>query len=123
MSVARDDTNGVPVFKDGDVIRLELHVTDSDGVTKAETRFRNDSEDQLTGIYRSVDLEGEPDAVAVIELRVDDDVPPGHYVCEYVALTDVRGNQSMLANPGIEFEVEGDLEKRKGPRLLEWSFA
>ena len=121
--MTKGNTNDVPVFKDGDIIRLEMRVTDSDGVSKAETRFRNESEGLTTGIYRSVELEGEPDTVAVIVPRVDEDLPPGHYVCEYIAFTDGRGNQSVFANPGMEFEVEGDLEEHKGPVLLEWSIA
>ncbi len=121
--MAEGNTNDVPVFKGGDVIRLEMRVADSEGVSKAEARFRNESEGLLTGIYRSVELAGELDAVAVIELRVGEDLPPGRYVCEYVALTDGLGNQSVITNPGIEFEVEGDLEEHRGPKLLEWSFA
>ncbi len=123
MSMAGDNTNDVPVFENGDVIRLEMRVTDDYGVSKAEARFRNESQGKHTSIYRSVELEGETDAIAVIELRVDEDLPPGHYVCEYVAFTDVRGNQSLVAVPGIEFKVEGDLREHQGPALLDWSFA
>lgn len=121
--MASSNTNDVPVFKDGDVFRLVMHATDADGVSKVEARFRNESDKQVASIYRSVDLGGEPDAVAVIEFGVDEDLAPGHYVCDYVALTDARGNQSLVAAPGIEFIVEGDLEEHQGPALLDWSFA
>lgn len=50
-------------------------------------------------------------------------MPPGDYVCEYVALTDNRGNTSLIAAPGIEFHVEGSTEEREGPALVDWSFA
>jgi len=121
--LSMENTNGVPVFSDGDVIRLEMHVGDDDGVSKVEARFRNESDRRVGSIYRSVELEDETDAIAVIELRVGEDLPPGDYVCEYVALTDKHGNQSLVTLPGIEFTVEGDLEDHAGPALLNWSFA
>jgi hypothetical protein len=121
--MADNGTNDVPVFKDGDVFRLVLHVTDPDGVSKVEARFRNDSDRQVASIYRSVDLGGETDAVAEIEFGSGEDLAPGHYVCEYVALTDRLGNESLVATPGIEFRIEGDAEENRGPALLDWSFA
>ena len=61
--------------------------------------------------------------MAAVELRVDEDLPPGDYVCEYVALTDGHGNRSLVARPGIEFRVEGDAGEREGLALLDWSLA
>ena len=116
-------TKNVPTFEHGDAFRIVLRVSDSSGVARVETRFRNESEESVRSIYRSVELNGEPDAEAVIEVQVDADLPPGYYVCEYVALTDVKGNQSVFAAPGIEFHVEGSNEDRQGPALLHWSFA
>ena len=113
----------VPTFEHGDAFRIVLEVSDSSGVARVETRFRNESEESVRSIYRAVELNGEPDAEAVIEVQVDDDIPPGYYVCEYVALTDRKGNQSLFATPGIEFRVEGTSEDRQGPALLNWSFA
>jgi hypothetical protein len=121
--MADTKANNVPVFERGGTIRLELRVRDSSGVSRVEIRFRNESEDSIRSVYRSVELEGETDALAVIELQVDEDLPPGDYVCEYVALTDRKGNQSLLAAPGIEFRVEGSVEDRQGPALLDWSIA
>jgi hypothetical protein len=121
--MADTKTNNVPVFERGATIRIELRVSDSSGVSRVETRFRTESEESVRSIYRSVTLEGETDAVAVIELQVDEDLPPGDYVCEYVALTDRKGNQSLIAAPGIEFRIEGSTEDRQGPALLDWSFA
>ncbi len=121
--MAEIKTNNVPVFEHGDTIRLELRVSDSSGVSRVETRFRNESEESVRSIYRSVELEGETDALAVIELQAGEDLPPGNYVCEYVAITDRKGNQSLIAAPGIEFRVEGDTEDSQGPALLDWSIA
>ncbi len=121
--MADTKTTNVPVFEHGDTIHLELRVSDSSGVSRVETRFRIEGGELVRSIYRSVELEGETDALAVIELRVDEDLPPGDYVCEYVALTDRKGNQSVIAAPGIEFRVEGSMEDRQGPALLNWSIA
>lgn len=115
--------NGVPVFEYGDVFRIELSVSDESGVARVETRFRNETPESTKSVYRSVDLDGQTDALAVIEFSVDESLPPGNYVCEYIALTDKLGNQSMFAAPGIEFRVEGSTEDRQGPALLNWSFA
>ncbi|PLS87312.1 MAG: hypothetical protein CYG60_02580 [Actinobacteria bacterium] len=113
----------VPVFEDGDTIRLELRVGDDSGVARVETRFTNEGPESIKSVYRSVDLHGEKDTVAVIEFRVGEDLSPGNYSCEYIALTDNLGNRSVIAAPGIEFRVEGNLEDRQGPALLDWSFA
>lgn len=122
--MADTKANSVPIFERGDTIRLELQVSDSSGVSRVETRFRNESEESVRSIYRSVELEGETDALAVIELQVGKDLPPGNYVCEYVAITDRKGNQSLIAAPGIEFRVEGGAEEdSQGPALLNWSIA
>jgi hypothetical protein len=99
-----------------------MNVADGDGVSKVEIRFRNEGDKQPASVYRSVNLDGETDTVAVIELRVDE-LLPGHYICDYVALTDGRGNQSLFETPGIEFRIEGDLQEDEGPALLNWSFA
>lgn len=121
--MADTKANNVPVFERGDTIRLELRVSDSNGVSRVETRFRNESEESVKSVYRSVELEGETDVLAVIELQVDESLPPGDYVCEYVALTDRKGNQSLIAAPGIEFRIEGGAEDHRGPALLDWSIA
>jgi len=121
--MAEAKTNSVPTFERGDAFRIVLEVSDSEGVSRVEIRFRSESEESVKSIYRSVELEGEANAEAVIEVRVDEDLPPGYYVCEYVALTDQKGNQSLFATPGIEFRVEGSTEDRQGPALLNWSFA
>lgn len=123
MSTSDTKVNDVPVFEYGDNIRIELRVSDSSGVSKVETRFRNESEESVESIYRSTQLQGETEALAVIELQIDGQIPPGSYVCEYIALTDKLGNKSLISAPGIEFRVEGDVEDHQGPELLEWSFA
>ncbi|MBA2440918.1 MAG: hypothetical protein H0V53_00720 [Rubrobacter sp.] len=121
--MAKTKTNSVPTFEHGDAFRIVLEVSDSSVVSRVETRFRNESEESVRSIYRSVDLDGEPSAEVAIEVQVDEDLPAGHYVCEYVALTDTKGNQSVFATPGIEFRVEGGNEDQQGPALLNWSFA
>jgi hypothetical protein len=115
--------NNAPTFERGDRFSIVLRVSDSSGVTRVDIRFRNDSDESVKSIHRSVTLEGETEATAEIEFQVDEDLPPGDYVCEYVALTDQKGNQSLIAAPGIEFRVEGDMEEHRGPVLLDWSIA
>jgi hypothetical protein len=121
--MAETKTNNVPTFERGDTVRIELRVSDSSGISRIEIRFRNEGEESVKSIYRSVELGGETDVTAVIELPIGEDVPPGDYVCEYVALTDRNGNTSLITAPGIEFHVEGNTEDRQGPALLNWSFA
>jgi hypothetical protein len=121
--MADTKTNNVPTFEYGDTIRIELRVTDSSGISRIEIRFRNEGEELVKSIHRSVELEGETDATALIELPVGEDVPPGDYVCEYVALTDQKGNTSLVAAPDMGFRVEGTTEDRQGPALLDWSIA
>ncbi len=111
----------IPVFKSDEVARLNLFVEDEQGVTLLEARFRNE-DDSAGSVYQRVELGGSPTETAVIEFRINEMVP-GHYVCEYVALTDGDGNKSLHAAPGIEFHVEGDAESHKGPALRDWSFA
>lgn len=113
----------VPVFEYGDAFRIELRVSDDSGVSRVEARFRNEMPESAKSVYRSVDLNGEKDALAVLEFEVGEELPPGNYVSEYIALTDKLGNQSVIAAPGIEFRVEGSPEDRQGPALLNWSFA
>ncbi len=115
--------NGVPVFDHGDAFRIELEVSDESGVSRVEARFRNEEPESAKSVYRAVDLDGATDAVAVLEFYVDESLPPGNYACEYIALTDKLGNQSMFAAPGIEFRVEGSAADRQGPELRKWSFA
>ena len=121
--MADTKTNNIPTFESGDAFRIMLEVSDSSGVSRVEIRFRNDSDESVKSIHRSITLEGETQATAEIEFRVGEDLPPGDYVCEYVALTDQKGNQSLIAAPGIEFRVEGDVEAHRGPVLLDWSIA
>ena len=119
--MAETKTRDVPVFKGDQVARLKLFVEDESGVTLLEARFRNEDESS-GGIYRRVRLGGGTSETVTLEFRVGE-LAPGHYVCEYVALTDAQGNKSLHSVPGIEFRVEGDIESHKGPALLDWSFA
>jgi hypothetical protein len=121
--VAETKTNNIPTFEYGDTVRIELRVSDSSGITRIEIRFRNEGGESVKSIYRSVELEGETDATAVIQLPIGEDMPPGDYVCEYVALTDQKGNTSLIAAPDMGFRVEGTTEDRQGPALLDWSIA
>jgi hypothetical protein len=120
--MAETETKSVPTFEHGDAFSIILELSDTSGVSRVDTRFTNESEESVKSIRRSVELGGEPDARAVIQLRVDEDWPPGHYVCEYVAITDQKGNRSLIAAPGIEFRVEGGTEDYQGPALRRWSF-
>jgi hypothetical protein len=119
--MAETKTRDIPVFKNGQVVHLKLDVEDESGVSLLEARFRNE-DDSSGGIYRRVELDGGTNERADIEFRIDE-MAPGHYVCEYVALTDAEGNKSLHAVPGIEFRVEGDRESHRGPALRDWSFA
>jgi len=121
--MAETKTNEIPAFRHGDTVRIELHVQDDSGVSLVEVRFRNESVESVKSIYRSVTLENDADAFVVIDLYVGDELSPGEYVCEYVALTDGKGNKSLYAAPGIEFRVEGSAEEGRGPTLLDWSIA
>lgn len=121
--MADTKTHNVPTFRRGDAFSIVLRISDSSGLSRVEARFRNESAESAKSIYRSVELHGEADTTAEIEFEVDENLPPGDYVCEYVALTDREGNQSLFAAPGIEFRVEGDTKDRQGPALLDWSFA
>ncbi len=114
-------TRDIPVFKGDQIVHLNISVEDESGVTLLEARFRNEDESS-GGIYKKVELGGEATETAVIEFRVSE-MAPGHYVCEYVALTDAQGNKSLHAVPGIEFHVEGDIQEHRGPALRDWSFA
>ena len=116
-------TNSVPTFEYGDAFRIMLKVSASSGVERVDARFTNESEESVKSIHRSIELEGETTATAVIEIQVDDSLPPGDYVCEYVALTDRDGHRALFAAPGIEFRVEGTTEGRQGLALLDWSIA
>lgn len=116
-------THDVPIYKPGDTVRIELEVTDSSGVSEVGARFRVAGGKSAKSIYRSVKLEGETDALAVIELEVDDSLPSGKYACEYIALTDLLGNTALVVSPGIEFRVEGVAGDQRGPELAGWRFA
>ena len=121
--MAETKTHDVPTYNPGDIIRLELEVRDDNGVSEVGARFRSTSGESPLSIHRSVKLEGETQALAVIELAVEDNLPSGEYECEYIALTDQLGNTSLIVSPGIEFRVEGVVGDRQGPELAGWRFA
>lgn len=121
--MAETETNSVHTYEHGDTVRIMLEVSARSGVKRVDARFTNESGESVKSIHRSVELGGETTTTAVIEIHVDDDMPPGDYVCEYVALTDCEDRRALFAAPGIEFRIEGDAEENQGPALLDWSFA
>lgn len=116
-------TNDVPTYKLGDTIRIALEVTDENGVIDVGARFRLNKAGTARSFYRSVKLNGDVEAIAALEIDVDAAFPSGDYTCEYLALTDGLGNQTLIVSPGIEFHVEGAKESNEGPALRKWSFA
>lgn len=117
-------TEDTPIFEASDTIRIELEVTDNSGVSEVGARFRVASGSHYPkSIYKAVELDGETNATVVIEFHVGDELPPGDYTCEYISLTDQKGNNSLFVNPGIEFKVEGTSEDQEGPVLEGWRFA
>jgi hypothetical protein len=107
--MTKTKTNDVPTYKPGDTIRITLEVADENGARS---------------FYKSVKLDGDDvEAVAALEIEVDAAFPSGDYSCEYLALTDGLGNQTLIVSPGIEFHVEGTKENNEGPALRKWSFA
>src|SRR5215211_987047 len=116
-------TENVPTFQPGDVIRLQFTATDDNGVVHAEIRFRNKSRRLVASVRREIDLEGGPEVTGEFVFDVGEELVPGEYVCEYVAITDKLGNKSLFSTPGIEFRVEGDTKEHEGPSLLDLSFA
>ncbi len=115
-------TNSIRVYERDEVVRLKLLVNDASGVSRIEIRFRNDSNTSVKGVHHSVEVPGETDAEVLVEIEPDE-LKPGDYVCEYIALYDLEDNRSLIVNPGIEFRVEGDEEEVRGPELRKWSFA
>lgn len=121
--MAEISTENVPTFEAGDSFRLKFTATDENGVAHAEIKFRNESKKLVASIRREVDLGGESEVTAEFNFDVNEELAPGHYVCEYIAFTDVLGNKSLFSKPGIEFYVEGDEKDHEGPALLDLSFA
>jgi hypothetical protein len=116
-------TNHVPTFEPGDTIGIVLQVEDDSGVARVDVRFRVTDGASVQSVSRSVELEGQQHAEVDIKIEVDDAMPSGRYECEYVALTDTRGNKSLFAAPGIEFRVEGTAADHEGPALAGWRWA
>jgi hypothetical protein len=116
-------TKGVPTFQTGDSFRLQFTATDENGIARAEIKFRNTSKRRVAAIRQEIDLAGEPEVTASFSFNVNEELAPGHYVCEYIAFTDNLGNTSLFSTPGIEFRIEGDEKDHEGPALLDLSFA
>jgi hypothetical protein len=112
----------VHTFEPGDTFRIRFSASDDNGVAHAEIKFRNTSNRPVTSIRREMDLGGESEVTFSFDFEVDERLAPGHYVCEYIALTDKLGNTSLFTTPGIEFRIEGNEKVHEGPALLNWSF-
>ncbi|MDQ3506887.1 MAG: hypothetical protein M3494_02545 [Actinomycetota bacterium] len=122
--MTKTKTNDIPTYKPGDTIRITLEVADENGVADVGARFRLNKAGTARSFYKSVKLDGDDvEAVAALEIEVDAAFPSGDYSCEYLALTDGLGNQTLIVSPGIEFHVEGTKENNEGPALRKWSFA
>ena len=113
----------VPTFEAGDTIRLRFTASDDNGVARAEIKFRNKGKRLVAGVRREIELGGEPEVTAEFSLDVSRELPPGDYVCEYIAFTDTLVNTSLFSTPGVEFRIEGDEKDHEGPALLDLSFA
>lgn len=118
-TIAKD----TPTFKAEETVRLQFTATDDNGVARAEIKFRNEGKRRLASVRREIELSGEPEVTAEFEFRVGEELIPGHYVCEYIVLTNKLGNRSIVATPGIEFYVAGDERDHEGPELQSLSFA
>lgn len=116
-------TKNVPTFEAGDIVRIQFTATDDNGVAHAEIKFRNKGKRRLAGIKREIELSGEPEVTAEFTFDVGEELIPGHYVCEYIVLTDKLGNRSIDTAPDVEFHVAGDERDHEGPRLRDLSFA
>lgn len=115
-----ETTKQNPVYGFRDTVRIELDVSDSSGVAEAAARFT--ATDSSSSIYLKVDAEGATDTTVALEQEVNDTLAPGEYRCDYVQLTDLRGNQTLIVKPDIGFRVEGVPGDHEGPRLKGWRY-
>lgn len=105
--MAETTTNNISTFEHAATVRIMLEVSASSGVRRVDARFTNESGESVKSIHQSVDFECQTTAPAVVEIHVDGDLPPGDYVCGYVALTYCEDKRALFAALGIEFRVEG----------------
>ncbi len=115
-----EETKQVPVYRFRDTVRIELDVSDPSGVAEVGARFTNT--DVSRSIFLRVNAEGATDATVALEQEVNDVLAPGEYRCEYVQLTDLRGNQTLIVRPDMGFRIEGVPGDHEGPRLKDWRY-
>ena len=56
----------------------------------------------------------------ILERAVTDDIAPGEYVCGYLDLQDIRGNQTVISSTDIRFRIEDIPGDHEGPELEHW---
>lgn len=103
----------------GDTIRIEFEVTDESGVGLITAQFNNPQEPSKN-IQLHGNAEGQHRAVVILERLVTNDIAPGEYVCSYVDLRDMQGNQTVISRPDIRFRIEGVPGDHEGPELEHW---
>lgn len=104
----------------GNTIRIELEVSDESGVGEVRARFS--LVDNLTqSIFFSTTGSGETkDDTIILEKEVTEDIAPGEYECQWIALEDMRGNQNLISSPGIRFRVDNVPGDHDPPELKGW---
>lgn len=114
------ETKQIPTYRFRDTVRIALDVSDRSGVAEVAARFT--TTDGSRSIYLRADAGGTTDATVVLEQEVTDALAPGEYRCDYVQLTDLRNNQTLIVRPDIGFLVEDVPGDHEGPRLRDWRY-
>ncbi len=116
-----EETKQVPTYRLGDTIKIVLDVSDRSGVEEVRANFV-----LITDVTRDFTLhaeaQGQHNASLVLEVEVTENMAPGEYYCQYVALYDTKGNKSLVSRPGIELYIEDIPGDHEGPKLESWHY-
>ena len=103
-------------YRVGDTIEVELDLEDESGIGAVFALFRNTSTDDH--LYMEGHGGGRTRTTVSLTKEVTDRIRAGEYVCEYVSVSDTRGN-SGEHRWDLRFRVDTPPSDFEGPKLTD----
>jgi hypothetical protein len=103
-------------YRLGDTITVELDLEDDSGIAAVYALFRNTSTDDH--LYMEGHGANQTRTTVVLAKEVTDNIRTGEYVCEYISVSDVRGNPKEYERE-LRFRVDTPPSDFQGPNLTD----